>query len=109
MWTPGALVANAPLLRGSMHGSGFFPLFGHQQVRTGYTHRCTKTMLQQFYCAMPIRKRYRTALKKGTMKWCEKRGQVLIPPLIIEGHEKGKTPFKGKFENCRSQRIMFQH
>eukprot|EP00392_Amoebophrya_sp_AT5.2_P008683 g8711.t1 len=84
MWTPGALGANAPLVRGSMHG--FFPLFGHQQVRTGYTHRCTKTMLQQFYCAMPIRKRYRTALKKGTMKWCEKRGQVPAQtPQIFAG------------------------
>ena len=84
-------------------------LLQSSHICLGNTHMCTKTQLQQVYCSLPIRRRWRTALKKGTMKWDEKIGQLLMPPLIVEGHEKGKPPYKGKFRNCRAQRVMFQH
>ncbi|CAD7963024.1 unnamed protein product [Amoebophrya sp. A25] len=104
-------------IKSSSSGSlGTSPLFdGHlspfcrQQVRFGNTRMCTKTQLQQVYCSLPLRRRWRKALQKGTMKWDEKVGQLLMPTLVIEGHEKGKKPYKGRLENCRSQRIMFQY
>ncbi|CAD7958700.1 unnamed protein product [Amoebophrya sp. A120] len=94
----------------SSHFRVFAPAALQQQTRHGSTRTCSKSILNHFYCHLRIRRRWRRALWKGTMKWDDSIGQAKIPDLNIEGHEKHKNkPYKGKFENCRSQRVMFYH
>merc|ERR1712194_681578 len=65
------------------------------------------SLLAQMYCRLSIRKKWRTAIKKGTMMWDPKIGQVVIPPLQMQGYSRD-APYKGKWENCKSVRVEFE-
>ncbi|KAF8822646.1 hypothetical protein IE077_003244 [Cardiosporidium cionae] len=43
------------------------------------SHNNSVSVLQQFYNHLPIRKKYRRALKRGTLIW--DKGQMKIPPV----------------------------
>mmetsp|Transcript_72006 Transcript_72006/g.166760 ORF Transcript_72006/g.166760 Transcript_72006/m.166760 type:complete len:126 (-) Transcript_72006:157-534(-) len=66
------------------------------------------SLLRQYYNRMPIRKKWRKAIMKGTMVMCEKTGQVRIPPLVISGYDEKKNPYRGKWEHLRSPRVWFR-
>ncbi|CAJ1423272.1 unnamed protein product [Effrenium voratum] len=51
---------------------------------------------------MPIRKKYRRAIMRGTMVMCERTGQVRIPPLAISGYDEKKNPYRGRQWICLS-------
>lgn len=66
------------------------------------------SLLQQYYNSLPITKKWRRAIKKGTMMWCERRGQVVMPPISVQGYERVPGGYKGRIENCRAQRLTFK-
>mmetsp|Transcript_46907 Transcript_46907/g.73214 ORF Transcript_46907/g.73214 Transcript_46907/m.73214 type:complete len:138 (-) Transcript_46907:42-455(-) len=66
------------------------------------------SLLQQYYNKLPVRKKWKKAIRRGTMIWCEKTGQVKIPPIAIAGYDEKKNPYRGKLENLRSPRIWFK-
>eukprot|EP00405_Crypthecodinium_cohnii_P016721 CAMPEP_0206449514 /NCGR_PEP_ID=MMETSP0324_2-20121206/18136_1 /ASSEMBLY_ACC=CAM_ASM_000836 /TAXON_ID=2866 /ORGANISM="Crypthecodinium cohnii, Strain Seligo" /LENGTH=122 /DNA_ID=CAMNT_0053918909 /DNA_START=46 /DNA_END=414 /DNA_ORIENTATION=- len=80
-----------------------------EQVRWT-TRQVNKTsLLQQYYRRMPIRKKFRRAIIRGTMIMCEKTGQVKIPPIGMSGYDDKKNPYRGKFEDLRSTRVWFKN
>ncbi|CAE8585775.1 unnamed protein product [Polarella glacialis] len=65
------------------------------------------SLLRQYYNRMPIRKKWRKAIMRGTMVMCEKTGQVKMPTLAISGYDE-KNPYRGRFENLKSTRVWFK-
>eukprot|EP00930_Biecheleria_cincta_P003820 TRINITY_DN104730_c0_g1_i1.p2 TRINITY_DN104730_c0_g1~~TRINITY_DN104730_c0_g1_i1.p2 ORF type:complete len:115 (-),score=22.64 TRINITY_DN104730_c0_g1_i1:237-548(-) len=66
------------------------------------------SLLRQYYNRMPIRKKWRKAIMRGTMIMCEKTGQVKMPPIAISGYDEKKNPYRGRFEQLRSTRVWFK-
>ncbi|CAJ1373526.1 unnamed protein product [Effrenium voratum] len=79
-----------------------------QQVRWKSNPLNSVSLLQQYYRKMPIRKKYRRAIMRGTMVMCERTGQVRIPPLAISGYDEKKNPYRGRFEDLRALRVWFK-
>eukprot|EP00435_Cladocopium_sp_Y103_P055855 s990_g18.t1 len=77
------------------------------QVRWKSNPLNSVSLLQQYYRKMPIRKKWRRAIVRGTMVMCEKTGQVKIPPLAISGYDEKKNPYRGRFEDLRSTRVCW--
>mmetsp|Transcript_9009 Transcript_9009/g.20033 ORF Transcript_9009/g.20033 Transcript_9009/m.20033 type:complete len:131 (+) Transcript_9009:42-434(+) len=67
-----------------------------------------RSLLTQHYNRLPIRKKWRTALKKGTFFWCSRTGQIKMPPLKIAGYDE-KNPYRGRFEDLRATRVEFKY
>eukprot|EP00434_Breviolum_minutum_P033712 symbB.v1.2.029831.t1/scaffold3306.1/size59376/1 len=78
------------------------------QVRWKSNPQNSVSLLQQWYRKMPIRRKWRKAIKKGTMIMCERTGQVRIPPLAMSGYDEKKNPYRGRFEDLRSTRVWFK-
>src|SRR5699024_8502201 len=87
----------------------------------------SRSLLQQFYNSLPIRRRFRKALKKGVLVWC--KGQLKLPPVAAEGYplssnllppqhkqphmqqqqlQRCSKPFKGRIQDLKAERIWFQ-
>ncbi|CAK8999149.1 Hypothetical protein SCF082_LOCUS5940 [Durusdinium trenchii] len=78
------------------------------QVRWASNKNNSVSLLQQFYNKLPIRKKFRVALRRGTMVMCPKTGQVRIPPLAISGYDDKKNPYRGRLEDLRAPRVWFK-
>ncbi|CAE7223741.1 slc38a2, partial [Symbiodinium pilosum] len=77
-------------------------------VREKSNHINSVSLLRQYYNRLPVRRKYRRAIMKGTMVMCEKTGQVRIPPLAISGYDERRNPYRGRFEDLRSTRIWLK-
>lgn len=87
------------------------------QQRRWRGHHNTTSLLQQHYNRLAIRRKYKRAIRKGTLCW--DKGQVKIPPISIMGFDPPKKHlpplckktslnlYKGKFEDIRAPRIRF--
>mmetsp|Transcript_56795 Transcript_56795/g.157215 ORF Transcript_56795/g.157215 Transcript_56795/m.157215 type:complete len:123 (-) Transcript_56795:92-460(-) len=90
------------------NGSGAVVWHSVTQVRWKSNLINSVSLLRQYYNRMPIRKKWRRAILRGTMIMCEKTGQVRMPPIAISGYDDKKNPYRGKFEHLRSPRIWFK-
>eukprot|EP00922_Rhytidocystis_sp_ex-Travisia-forbesii_P004366 GHVS01006354.1.p1 GENE.GHVS01006354.1~~GHVS01006354.1.p1 ORF type:complete len:177 (-),score=22.28 GHVS01006354.1:30-560(-) len=79
-------------------------------------HQNVTSLLHQHYNRLPISKKYRKAIRKGSLIW--DKGQVKIPPISILGYDlpkkcqppyskAGNNIYKGKLENLRVSKIRF--
>ncbi|CEM28373.1 unnamed protein product [Vitrella brassicaformis CCMP3155] len=85
--------------------SRVLPLSVRQQVRH-FTRNNSKTILNQWYDSLPLTKRWKRAIRKGTMVW--EKGQVKIPRLKVEGYDCKTNPYRGPLSALRSPRIEIQ-
>uniref|UniRef100_A0A7S1F7C3 Uncharacterized protein n=1 Tax=Noctiluca scintillans TaxID=2966 RepID=A0A7S1F7C3_NOCSC len=85
------------------------PWYAVSQIRgpSGSNPINSVSLLQQYYKSMPIRKKWRKAIQKGTMIWCNKTGQVRIPPMTIQGYD-AKNPYRGKWTDLRAPRVYLK-
>eukprot|EP00929_Paragymnodinium_shiwhaense_P101536 TRINITY_DN64698_c0_g1_i1.p1 TRINITY_DN64698_c0_g1~~TRINITY_DN64698_c0_g1_i1.p1 ORF type:complete len:149 (+),score=26.16 TRINITY_DN64698_c0_g1_i1:91-537(+) len=77
------------------------------QVRWRTCVKNSTSLLQQYYAKLPIRKKWRRAIMRGTMVLDKRNGQVKIPTLEMTGYDH-RNPYRGKFENLRSPRVWFK-
>mmetsp|Transcript_43760 Transcript_43760/g.127364 ORF Transcript_43760/g.127364 Transcript_43760/m.127364 type:complete len:129 (-) Transcript_43760:29-415(-) len=68
----------------------------------------SRSLLEQYYRKLPIRKKFRRAMMRGTMVMCDRTGQVKIPPIAISGYDEKKNPYRGRFEDLRSPRVWLK-
>mmetsp|Transcript_9878 Transcript_9878/g.9759 ORF Transcript_9878/g.9759 Transcript_9878/m.9759 type:complete len:100 (+) Transcript_9878:56-355(+) len=65
----------------------------------------SKSVIWRFYNRLNVRRKYKTAIRRGRMVW--KDGQVQFPKIGIAGFDDHKNAYRGKIENCRAPRIWF--
>mmetsp|Transcript_2296 Transcript_2296/g.5081 ORF Transcript_2296/g.5081 Transcript_2296/m.5081 type:complete len:107 (-) Transcript_2296:49-369(-) len=68
----------------------------------------SKSLLVQYYKGIPVRKKYRTALKRGLVVWDHNNGCIKLPPVAVQGYDENTNPYRGTFENCRSTRVWYK-
>mmetsp|Transcript_26018 Transcript_26018/g.51029 ORF Transcript_26018/g.51029 Transcript_26018/m.51029 type:complete len:117 (+) Transcript_26018:250-600(+) len=69
-------------------------------------HKKSKSVIFQAVQRLPIRKRFKRAIRMGLMVY--EKGQVKLPPIAVAGYDvNGPNKYRGKLENCRATRISF--